>query len=152
MSPARLLLSALGALVVAGLASAPALADGAVASSFVNVRAGPGGGQPVVAVLEPGQRVRIDHCRGPWCLIRQAGPDGWVDVNYLTTPGHYARHGFVPNVAHDSGSYAGGYYGEERFYDDYAYLEHPHQRYRMHDFYGDIVCIDGDYASICPRR
>ncbi len=152
MSPARLLICALGALVASGFGTAPALADGAVASGFVNVRAGPGGGHPVVAVLDPGQRVRIDHCRGPWCLIRQAGPDGWVDANYLTTPRHYARHGFVPNVAHDSGSYAGGYYGGERFYDDYAYLEHPHQRYRMHDFYGDIICIEGDYAQVCPRR
>ncbi|WP_439602021.1 SH3 domain-containing protein [Devosia sp.] len=152
MSPARLLICALGALVASGFGMAPALADGAVASGFVNVRAGPGGGHPVVAVLDPGQRVRIDHCRGPWCLIRQAGPGGWVDANYLTTPRHYARHGFVPNVAHDSGSYAGGYYGGERFYDDYAYLEHPHQRYRMHDFYGDIICIEGDYAQVCPRR
>jgi uncharacterized protein YraI len=152
MSPARLLICALGALVASGFGMAPALADSAVASGFVNVRAGPGGGHPVVAVLDPGQRVRIDHCRGAWCLIRQAGPDGWVDANYLTTPRHYARHGFVPNVAHDSGSYAGGYYGGERFYDDYAYLEHPHQRYRMHDFYGDIICIKGDYAQVCPRR
>jgi uncharacterized protein YraI len=152
MSPARLLICALGALVASGFGMAPALADGAVASGFVNVRAGPGGGHPVVAVLDPGQRVRIDHCRGPWCLIRQAGPDGWVDANYLTTPRHYARHGFVPNVAHDSGSYAGGYYGGERFYDDYAYLEHPHQRYRMHDFYGDIICIEGAYSQVCPRR
>lgn len=152
MSPARLALCALGTLAAIGLGIAPALAGGAVASTFVNVRAGPGGGQPVVAVLEPGQRVRIDHCRGPWCLIRQAGPDGWVDANDLTTPGHYARHGFVANVPHDSGSYAGGYYGGERFYDNYAYLERPHQRYRMHDFYGDIICIDGKSAQICPRN
>ena len=152
MSPARLALCALGTFAAIGLGIAPALAGGAVASTFVNVRAGPGGGQPVVAVLEPGQRVRIDHCRGPWCLIRQPGPDGWVDANYLTTPGHYARHGFVANVPHDSGSYAGGYYGGERFYDDYAYLERPHQRYRMHDFYGDIICIDGKSAQICPRN
>ena len=152
MSPVRLALYVLGTLVTIGFGIAPAIAGGAVASTLVNVRAGPGGGHPVIAVLAPGQRVRIDHCRGPWCLIRQRGPDGWVDANYLTTPRHYAKHGFVANVEHDSGSYAGGYYGGERFYDDYAYLERPHQRYRMHDFYGDIICIHGRYAQVCPRK
>lgn len=150
MSLTRFVLCILGMLATIGLGIAPAFAGGAVASTVVNVRAGPGGSHPVIAVLAPGERVRIDHCRGPWCLVRQSGPDGWVDANYLTTPRHYARHGFVANVEHDSGSYAGGYYGGERFYDDYAYLESP--RHRMHDFYGDIICIRGHYAQVCPRK
>lgn len=152
MPPARLALCVLGTLATIVLGIAPAIAGGAVASTVVNVRAGPGGNHPVIAVLGPGQRVRIDHCRGPWCLVRQSGPDGWVDANYLTTPRHYAKHGFVANVAHDSGSYAGGYYGGERSYDDYGYLEHPHHRYRTHDFYGDIICIRGHSAQVCPRN
>lgn len=151
MSPARLALCVLGTLASIGLGIAPASAGGAVASTVVNVRAGPGGGYPIVAVLSAGERVRIDHCRGPWCLIRQSGPDGWVDANYITTPGHYARHGFVRNVEHDSGSYAAGYYSGERHFDDYAFLERPHQRYRDTDFYGDIICIHGRYAQVCPR-
>lgn len=152
MSPARATLCILATLVSIGFGVAPASAGGAVASTVVNVRAGPGGGHPVIAVLAPGERVRIDHCRGPWCLIRQSGPDGWVDANYLTTPRHYARHGFVADVEHDSGSYAGGFYGGERHYDDYAFLERPHQRYREYDFYGDIICVHGGDAGICPRR
>ena len=130
----------------------PAAAGGVVASAAVNVRVGPGGGYPIVDVLGAGQPVRINYCQGPWCLIRQPGPDGWVDANYLTTPRHYARHGYVENVDHKSPSYAGGYYGGERFYDDYSFLERPHQRYRSYDFYGGIICIHGDYAKVCPRR
>ncbi|CAN7513227.1 SH3 domain-containing protein [Devosia sp. LjRoot16] len=152
MSPVRVALSVLATLAGLGLGIAPASAGGAVASAVVNVRAGPGGSHPVIAVLAPGERVRIDHCRGPWCLVRQSGPDGWVDANYLTTPRHYARHGFVAEVEHDSGSYAGGYYGGERYYDNYTFLERPHQRYREYDFYGDIICIHGRYAQVCPRN
>jgi uncharacterized protein YgiM (DUF1202 family) len=152
MSPARVALSVLVTLAGLGLAGAPASAGGAVASTVVNVRAGPGGGFPIVGVLAAGERVRIDHCRGPWCLVRQSGPDGWVDANYLTTPRHYAKHGFIANVDHKSGSYAGGYYGGERHFDDYAFLERPHLRYQDHDFYGDIICIRGDFAALCPRR
>ncbi|OEO31104.1 hypothetical protein VW23_018010 [Devosia insulae DS-56] len=152
MSAARVALCILAALVGIGSSAAPASAGGVVASTVVNVRAGPGGNQPVIAVLAAGERVRIDHCRGPWCLVRQSGPDGWVDANYLTTPQHYARHGFVAEVDHASGSYAGGYYSGERHYDDYAFVERPHQRYRDYDFYGDIICIDGGTAQVCPRR
>ena len=157
MSPARVVLTTLVTLVSLGLAAAPALAGGAVASTAVNVRAGPGGSHPVIGVLAAGERVHIDHCRGPWCLVRQSGPDGWVDANYLTTPHHYARHGFVAqgfveNVEHTSGSYAGGFYRGERHFDDYAFLERPHQRYQEYDFYGDIICIRGDYAQVCPRK
>ena len=152
MSATRVALTVLAALAGIGFSVAPASAGGAVASTVVNVRAGPSGSQPVIAVLAAGERVRIDHCRGPWCLVRLAGPDGWVDANYLTTPRHYAKHGFVPNVDHTSGSYAGGYYGGERHYDDYSYLERPHLRYRGYDFYGDIICIHGSYAQVCPRK
>lgn len=152
MSPARVALATLVGLVGLSLAAAPALAGGAVASTLVNVRAGPGGSHPVIGVLGAGERVRIDHCRGPWCLVQKSGPDGWVDANYLTTPRHYARHGFVANVDHASGSYAGGYYSGERHYDDYFFLERPHRRYQDHDFYGGIICIRGDYAQACPRQ
>ncbi|MBL8593102.1 MAG: SH3 domain-containing protein, partial [Devosia sp.] len=71
MSPARVALSVLVTLAGLGLAGAPASAGGAVASTVVNVRAGPGGSYPIVGVLAAGERVRIDHCRGPWCLVRQ---------------------------------------------------------------------------------
>lgn len=152
MSPARVALATLVSLVGFGLAAAPALAGGTVASTVVNVRAGPGGSYPVIGVLGAGERVRIDHCRGPWCLVRQSGPDGWVDANYLTTPRHLAKHGFVENVDHQSGSYAGGYYGGERHFDNYAFLERPHRRYQEYDFYGDIICIRGDFAQVCPRK
>jgi uncharacterized protein YraI len=152
MFKTRVALCILAAIVGIGSSSVPANAGGAVASTAVNVRAGPGGNQPVIAVLAAGERVRIDHCRGPWCLVRQSGPDGWVDANYLTTPRHYARHGFVAEVDHASGSYAGGYYRGERHFDDNAFLERPHHRYQDHDFYGDIICIRGDFAQVCPRQ
>jgi uncharacterized protein YraI len=151
MSHNRFTLAVSGALVALVLGTAAATAGGAVASTVVNVRAGPGSGFPVIDVLGAGQRVRVDHCRGPWCLIRQPGPDGWVDANYITTRRHYRNHGYTENVEHDAGHYAGGYYGGENHYDEYSYLERPHHRYSTYSFYGDVICIKGSYAKICAR-
>jgi uncharacterized protein YraI len=151
MSLNRFALPVSAALAALALGTAAAIAGGAVASTVVNVRAGPGLGYAVIDVLAPGQPVGVEYCRGPWCLVHQPGPDGWVDANYITTERHYENYGYTADVYHDSGHYAGGYYGGESHYDDYTVLERPHQRYRSYHFYGDIVCVNGPYAQICAR-
>jgi hypothetical protein len=61
--------------------------NNAVATTSVNVRAGPGTSYPVVDVLRAGHAVRISRCTGGWCAIDQRGPSGWVSQNFLAETG-----------------------------------------------------------------
>ncbi|SMQ71083.1 Uncharacterized conserved protein YraI [Devosia lucknowensis] len=79
-------------LIAAGLAAAAimvttaaASAAPAVATSNVNVRSGPGTGFAVVDALRRGERVDVQYCRGSWCYVQKAGPDGWVSSSYLSS-------------------------------------------------------------------
>jgi uncharacterized protein YraI len=74
----------------AALAGAALLASAGVAmaapgfaTTNVNVRSGPGTGYSAVDTLRRGERVDVAGCRGGWCFVEKAGPDGWVSVNYL---------------------------------------------------------------------
>ncbi|MDB5538314.1 MAG: hypothetical protein JWQ89_41 [Devosia sp.] len=157
MSLNRLALGASGALFALALAAPAATAAEAFASAAVNVRAGAGASFAVVDVLGPGQPVAIDYCRGAWCLIRQSGPDGWVNANFLTADSYGGgrdyndEEDYYPYPDYTDRDYAGGYYGGERFYDDYFFLERPHQRYRNSQFYGSEICIAGVIAQVCAR-
>ena len=74
----------------AGLAGAALIASAGVAmaapgfaTTNVNVRSGPGTGYAAIDTLRRGERVEVEGCRGGWCYVTKAGPDGWVSVNYL---------------------------------------------------------------------
>lgn len=157
MSLNRLALGASGALVALAFGVTAATAAGAFASTVVNVRAGAGIDYAVVAVLGAGQPVEIDYCRGAWCLIQQAGPDGWVNANFLSADDYYAENDdyvdedYYEGEGYTSMGFAGGYYGGESFYDDSFFIERPHQRYRNYHFYGSEICITGPYAQVCAR-
>lgn len=67
-------------LLTAGVAmAAPGFATG-----NVNVRTGPGTSYTAIDTLRRGERVDVEGCRGGWCYVQKAGPDGWVSVNYLS--------------------------------------------------------------------
>ncbi|MDP4033510.1 MAG: SH3 domain-containing protein [Pseudorhodobacter sp.] len=75
---------------VLGLAGS-AVAAGAVeaeATTWLNVRSGPGGGFAVVATLAPNQVVNVTECQeNGWCYVEYAaGPNGWVSSTYLAAP------------------------------------------------------------------
>ncbi len=68
-----------------GLWAAPVHAAPASASTYLNVRSGPGPSFGVVDVLTPGERVDMTECQtNGWCYITHDGPDGWVSSTYLT--------------------------------------------------------------------
>lgn len=69
--------------------TAGAYAWTATATTSVNVRSGPGTNFRVVDVLQRGQRVEVDYCRGSWCFVDQGryGANGWVSANYLARGG-----------------------------------------------------------------
>ncbi len=61
-----------------------ALALDATATTWLNVREGPGTSFGVADTLYPDETVTIEECEaGGWCRITHAGPDGWVNSSYL---------------------------------------------------------------------
>jgi hypothetical protein len=113
--------------------TAVTLAATAFATSNVNVRSGPGTGYGAVDVLRRGEGVDIDYCRGSWCFVIKAGPDGWVSASYLSRGGDF---------------YDDDYYGD----DDAFYIERPRYRQRIRPYYiqpRSSVCVGGPNASFC---
>ena len=110
----------------------PALAGAqqlAYASHQLNLRAGPGSGYPVVAVLQPGIGVWVQGCLAgyQWCDVQvDAGPRGWVYAQYLTYPQGGATVPLpsaavaigVPILAFTLGSYWSSYYRDRPWYHD----------------------------------
>lgn len=78
----------LGTLTFAGLISLPAAALAAtigVATTNVNLRAGPSTSYPAVDVVPSGDEVRVFGCLSDraWCDVRYDGLRGWMSSNYL---------------------------------------------------------------------
>ena len=68
--------------------SGAALADTMVsATTDLNVRAGPGPQYPVIGVLAAGQATTLKGCleNSKWCSVAEAGGDGWVFSDYLSS-------------------------------------------------------------------
>jgi SH3-like domain-containing protein len=135
----------LGIAVVALCATTgAAFAVTAFATSPVKVRTGPGTSYSVADVLQRGEEVDIDHCRGTWCAVSRPGPDGWVSANYLSRGGR-------GDVYDDDFAYDDDYYD----YDDDFYIERPRviRRYprRIYRSYGPdfSACVGGPNASFC---
>lgn len=78
----KLISLALSGTVLLGMAGA-AMAAQAVATTNVNVRSGPGSGYAAIDTLRRNEVVDVTNCRGGWCYVEKAGPDGWVSANYL---------------------------------------------------------------------
>lgn len=68
--------------------TASAFAAPAYATANVNVRSGPGTGYAAIDVLQRGEQVDVQDCRGSWCFVEKRGPDGWVSANYLSRGGY----------------------------------------------------------------
>jgi hypothetical protein len=87
----KLLISA--SVILAGIA--PALAQQAVTTTNLNVRAGPGSQEEVIGRLASGQAVTIDGCvdRGKWCKVLLPEGEGWVSARYLS--GEFATGGVM---------------------------------------------------------
>ena len=77
--PVRLLLSA--AILLALAASAAAYP--ASVSTSVNLRAGPGVDQAVIAVLPKGSAVSVGACTAGWCEVTHRSRRGYVAQRYL---------------------------------------------------------------------
>ncbi len=134
MLPARLALALSTALLALGIGATAASAATAYASTTVNVRAGGGTGYAVVDVLQPGERVEVDYCRGTWCFVEKSGPDGWVSASYLSADRY---------VDEDE------YFDDDEYDDDYFVIERPMPRFRPHYRMRSQVCWGATKASVC---
>jgi len=80
----RFLGAALGALLAFAGA---ALAVEAVATTWLNVRSGPGSEFAVLTTLAPDKVVDVTECQdNGWCYVVHDGPSGWVSSTYLAAP------------------------------------------------------------------
>ena len=66
-------------------ANDPVAVQVARVTSGVNMRAGPGNGQPVLATIPPGSPIEVIKC-GHWCEVIFAGQRGWVYKTFIRAP------------------------------------------------------------------
>jgi uncharacterized protein YraI len=81
----KLLVSAAAGALLA-LTGAAYAQSAVVATTDLNVRAGPGPQHQVVGVIGSGQSANINGCleSGKWCVVAFNGGEGWVYSDYLT--------------------------------------------------------------------
>lgn len=85
MPLSRALSLVLGASFTLGVSTLAASALDATSNTWLNVRAGPGTGHPVVDTLYPGEQVTVEECEPTnWCRITHEGPDGWVNADHIS--------------------------------------------------------------------
>lgn len=73
-------------LIAGAAAFAFALPTGAEAQTItteLNLRAGPGTGHGVIAVMPAGAAVSLHECGGGWCQLTYAGRTGWASQRYI---------------------------------------------------------------------
>lgn len=124
----------MGAAMLMGGLATPALAAGfAVATSDVNLRAGPSTAYPAVDVVPYGEDVRVHGClRGrAWCDVSFAGQRGWMSSNYIAFVDGGRRYVGLPAVeaieppviSFSFGSYWDNYYRDRPFYRSYRHRD-----------------------------
>ena len=82
----RTLLSMTAAAALLALSSGAFAQSSAVATTDLNVRAGPGPQYPVVGVIGAGEGATLDGCLqgSKWCQVSTASGQGWAYSDYLT--------------------------------------------------------------------
>jgi uncharacterized protein YraI len=110
------------ALLVPGIASAAT----AIATTNVNLRAGPSTAYPPVNVVRGGEDVRVYGCLAnrSWCDVDFYGQRGWMSSNYLAfvrggvryTGERSVRYIGAPVVTYSFGDYWDRYYRDRPFY------------------------------------
>ncbi|WP_416357765.1 SH3 domain-containing protein [Aureimonas phyllosphaerae] len=112
----------IGALLVPGTATAAT----AIATTNVNLRAGPSTAYPPVNVVRGGEDVRVYGCLAnrSWCDVDFYGQRGWMSSNYLAfvrggvryTGERSVRYIGAPVVTYSFGDYWDRYYRDRPFY------------------------------------
>ena len=146
-----------GAIALASSLAVPGAALAAVtgiATTDVNLRAGPSTRYPAVDVVQGGDNVRVFGCLSDrsWCDVAYAGQRGWMSSNYLA----YLRGGqryvgprFVttvgaPVISFSIGTYWDNYYRGRPFYRERARWDISDDRRDLRDARRDVRVERGD--------
>lgn len=134
----RAVLTALAMLGVLVPASGAMAAQRGFVTTALHLRAGPGTNYPIVAVMTPGDPVRIHGCiRGyTWCDIDWRSYRGWASARYLQVLYRDRRAPIVrfgpsvgvPFIQFSIGTYWGNHYRHRDFYDRLPRYRH-HRRH-----------------------
>jgi uncharacterized protein YraI len=135
-------LRAIALLAAVSLPGIAAAASTAIATTNVNLRAGPSTAYPAVNVVGAGEDVRVFGCLSnrSWCDVAYAGQRGWMSSNYLAyvergrryTGPRVVSYIGAPTVAFSVGSYWDNHYRGRSFYRDRARWER-HGGWDRHD-------------------
>lgn len=114
----------IGALMVPAVASAAT----AIATTNVNLRAGPSTSYPVVDVVRGGGAVNVHGCLSnrSWCDVTYQGYRGWMSSNYLAqarggqryTGPRFVEQARPPVITFSFGNYWDRHYSGRQFYRD----------------------------------
>lgn len=96
-------------LFLAASSAAGALAQDAVTTADLNVRAGPGTQYEIIDSLPEGAAVDTLTCSGSWCRVRGEGVEGWVSAAYLERVGRARVYRPAPPVFVPPPVYGPGY-------------------------------------------
>ncbi len=107
---------------LAGLAMSGGVAAAAVATTDLNMRAGPGTDHQVIGVIPEGAPVSVLGCGGSWCQVNFSGRVGYANAAYLG--GGDAAVVVQPAPAYGGYAYGGSGYGYPGYY-DYGYSYGP---------------------------
>lgn len=123
--------SALRALAVAALMALPAVAQAApwqwaVATTDVNLRAGPSTDYPAVATVYAGSQIQLFGCLQDWswCDVAWSGIRGWMAGDYIEVAYNQRRYDVpdvgvvigIPFIGFDMDSYWGDHYRDRPWY------------------------------------
>lgn len=123
------------ALAMPGVAAAAATA---IATTDVNLRAGPSTQYPAVNVVQAGDGVRVFGCLSnrSWCDVAYGGQRGWMSSNYLAYVRGETRYVGpqvvtsigAPVISFSFGSYWDNHYRDRSFYRDRARWDRDDRR------------------------
>jgi uncharacterized protein YraI len=124
MVPMKSLMLAAG---LVAMSAGGASAFSAVVSNDLNLRAGPGVGHSVIAVMRAGTPVEAYDCGSGWCQVEYGGQVGYASQNYLDMDqASYVR----PGVTYAEPRYQAYAYAAPR-YRAFTYAE---PRYRSYTY------------------
>jgi uncharacterized protein YraI len=113
-------------LIAAGLPGVASAASTAIATTNVNLRAGPSTDYPAVNVVQAGYNVRVYGCLSnrSWCDVSYGPQRGWMSSNYLAYVQDGRRYtgervvGYIgaPTIGFSVGSYWDDHYRGRSFY------------------------------------
>ena len=122
------ILGAAALVVAAGLPGIASAASTAIATTNVNLRAGPSTEYPAVNIVQAGYSVRVYGCLSnrSWCDVSYGPQRGWMSSNYLAYVQNGRRYtgervvGYIgaPTIGFEVGSYWDDHYRGRSFYRD----------------------------------